>query len=445
MCFRRKSKPSPPSFVVPVPVPEPEPIPVPVQDPVLVPEIPVADRSLPVPPLRPTPPPLPASLPDLYFIRDVSDLGEAIRSAPPNMEIVVTKSGELLSPVVLLPGSRLRLAQGVVITTRTEGIPFRLMEGTSIIGEPGSVIMESSVAGQFTVIAGFYGSETNGAADTDITLQGFEVRGSSERTDTNSAPQAISLGNCKHFQVYGVWVNGTHSIGMQAGGAGFDGYAAEDGIVSHCRFTRVASQSLALVNGRRVRFEYNDFDAPGQIGGPGSHPIDLETNGSDDVLYDIVIRGNYIDMRGAAVYGNGMIVQCSTGSAEVGEIHIEDNLVIGGNPYEPNLTPLMLSNGIYVFGATMRDVTIKGNRIWRTGQSGLNLEGAGIVATDNELVNVGGGGIPGVVLDLRASTRESEFSRNTFKWAGEAPCDNRIQMITSTVKMENNSGFAIVE
>jgi hypothetical protein len=445
MCFSRKSKSAPPPISIPVPVlvptPIPEPTPEPIPPPVLVPEIP--DRSLPLPSLRPPAPPLPSLWPDQYRVGDVSDIGEAIRLAPSNMEVVVTKSGDLLSPVVLLPGTRLRLAQGVVITTRTEGIPFRLMEGTSIIGESGSVIIESSVAGQFTVIAGYYGSEKNGAADSDITLQGFEVRGSAERRDFNSAPQAIALGNCKKFQVLGLWINGTHSIGIQVGGAGFDGHAAEDGIVSHCRFTRVASQSLALVNGRRIIFEYNDFDATGQFGGPGSHPIDLELNGPDDVLYDVMIRGNYIDMREAAVNGNGIIAQVSTGSQEVGEIHIEDNLLIGGNPYPPVTN--MMSNGIYVFGATMRNATIKGNRIWRTGQSGLNLEGAGIVCTDNELVNVGGGGLPGVLLNsLRKGDRESEFYNNTFRWTGDGPQDNRILKVNCEVKMENNPGFNVV-
>lgn len=436
MCFSRKSKssPAPTPPPVPIPIPEPIPEPPPIPDPVPVPP----DRSLPTPYPRPLPPVLPPLRPTQYIVGNVPDIGEAINAAlaTPDIDIIVTTSGELLTPVVLQPGARVRLAQGVVITTRTSEIPFRLMEGTSIIGEPGSVIIESSVVGQFTVIAGFYGSQENGRADADITLQGFEVRGSPERQDFYSAPQAVSLGNCKKFQVSGLWINGTHSIGIQAGGGGVYGNAAEDGTVSHCRFTRVASQSLALVNGRRIIFEFNDFEAPGQVGGPGSHPIDLELNGSDDVLFDIAVRNNWIDFREASVNGNGIIVQVTTGSQEIGQIVVEGNVILGGSPYPPVTN--WCSNGIAAFGATLRDVTVRNNKVWRTGQSGMYLQGSRIIATDNELVDIGGGGTPGVVL---SGLRDSEFSRNTTRYTGDGPYDNRIVLEDSEVKLEGNTGF----
>jgi len=63
---------------------------------------------------------------------------------------------------------------------------------------------------------------------------------------------------------------------------------------SNCLFTRVASQNLALVNGRNIVFEGNRFLSPGQSGGPGSTNIDLEPNEPGDRLENVVIRRNFI-------------------------------------------------------------------------------------------------------------------------------------------------------
>jgi len=401
---------------------------------------------MPAPSAAPTP--FPAE--QQVHIGQVDDVGLEINEAEKTAgvrEIVLEKSGELKTPVVLQDDMRLRLEPGVVILARTDDIPIRAKERTSVIG-PGqtrAAIVESSALGQFTVITGYYGSEINGQPDADIQLQGFEVRGSLERKDFNSAPQAVSFGNCKRCSMEDVWINGTHSIGAALGGAGFLGYAAEDSKVVNCRFTRVASQSLAMVNGRRILFEHNRFDAPGQEGGPGATLIDVELNVDSDVARDVIIRGNWLDSRIGSVNGNGIVVQANTHSQDVGQILVEDNVLLGGNPYP--LVSNVMSNGIMVFGTDMRDVTVRHNRIWRTGQAGMYLGGAGIVAVDNELVDVGGGGTPGVSLvNLQATaSKESEFSRNTFRYTGDGPSDSRIVMSNSSVKMEGNSGFQIAE
>jgi len=95
----------------------------------------------------------------------------------------------------------------------------------------------------------------------------------------------------------------------------------------------------------------------GQVGGPGNTNIDVELNESTDRSQNIVIRNNLIDARNSEVSpaGNGIIVQATTGAPDVGPIPIEGNTIIGGS-IEGTITNV-LSNGIYVFGGTMRDVT----------------------------------------------------------------------------------------
>lgn len=419
--------------------------PKPPQPPVIEP--PVVRPSLPTITFPPAPPmPEMKSGPiDQVHISNVDDLdiGRAIMSVQ-NLnykEIIVDRSGELRTPVILQPNTHLRIAASVEIRCLTREIPFRLMEHTSIIGGEGSVIHENE-SGHFEVIAGFYGSKRNGDPDEDITLYGFEIRGSN-RKDFNSTPQAISLGNCKKFSIIKVFINGTHSIGIQAGGGSFFGHHAEDGIISHCRLEHVASQSIAVVNGRRIKIEYNSIINPGQENGPGSHPIDLEPNSdTGDALYDISIKSNFIDQRDAAVFGNGIIVQTAGKQMkELGKFVIEDNVLLGGHIIAPN--PQYhgwLSNGIYIFGPGMRDVQVRRNKVWRATQAGIHAEGDGIIIDRNELVDAGGGGIEGVRL---ISLKNSQFTNNVYRSIGDGPNDNRILFQSSdNVKFEGNSGFA---
>ena len=88
--------------------------------------------------------------------------------------------------------------------------------------------------------------------------------------------------------------------------------------------------------------------------GPGSTVIDLEPNHVDDHLENIVIRNNFIDARTHKIQaGNGIVVQSTSLTRFVGPVLIEGNTIYGGNNVPPNITNI-LSNGIYVFGQTMR-------------------------------------------------------------------------------------------
>lgn len=445
----KRSTPQPPRPPAPAPSSE---------VPAASPDVPNA-VVLPTPPagvLNPGPGPTPFPKEQQAVLSSSSDVGEAINLAQKLggiKEVVLDQSCRIETPVILQPGIRLRLNDGVVVTTHTEGIPIRLKEGASIVGAGmnKSGIVESSVKGQWVVIAGYYGTESNGAPDFDLLLHGFQVKGSDERgTDFNSAPQAVALGNCKRCHAEDLWINGTHSIGLQVGGGGVhftpSGQVrqfADSVKVVHCKFSRVASQSLALVNGQDIEFAYNWIDSPGQLGGPGSHPIDLEINQIEDRLQRVKIHHNFIDSRQGLVFGNGIIVQAGEKIEEIDDIEVTDNVLIGGN-LQPATN--VMSNGIYVFGPAMKHVTVRSNRVWRTGQACFNVNGAGIVVTDNECVSTGGGGIPGAIAEhvRNSAQRRSEISRNTFRALGDGSADGRLQITDSPeLILGDNPGFGV--
>ncbi len=374
-----------------------------------------------------------------------NDLGAKINAADRALgkaagEIVVRPAGTISTPVVVSSHHILRLKPGTY-PTNTSGIPIRLQPNSSIIGSGwNTILVESTAPGQFTVIAAYNGSHVNGTADSDLLIRDLQVKGANP--GFNSAPQAVSLGNCSRCTVDNVWINGTRSIGVQLGGAGEMGNYAQDSKVINSLFTHVASQNLALVNGKNILLEGNKFVSPGQNGGPGSTAIDLEVNGAQDRLENVIIRNNTIDARGSGLptSGNGIVVQATSGTPYVGPILVENNTIIGGET-QGTITNV-LSNAIYAFGRTMRDVTIRNNSITRTGQAGINLEGARFKVINNKLRDVGGGGTPGFIV---TDVTDSEIINNSFSYSGSGPADGRILVSPNSRRniFRNNTGFGI--
>jgi hypothetical protein len=375
-----------------------------------------------------------------------ADLGAKINAADKDLgaargEIVLQGGGTISTQVVISSEHTLRLLPGTY-TTRTTVAPILLKPGSSIVGAGwDSIIVESTAPGQFTVISAYNNAQRNGTADANLSIRDVQIKGANP--GFNSAPQAISLGNCSNCTVDKVWINGTRSIGIQLGGSSALGYFAENSKVVNCLFTRVASQNLALVNGRNILFEGNKFLAPGQWGGPGSTNIDLEPNEYKDRLENVTIRNNLIDVRDSEIptSGNGIVVQATTGTLYIGGILVENNTIIGGKNQAPIVTNV-LSNGIFVFGQTMRDVTVRNNTITRTGQAGLRISGTNITVVNNKLTDVGGGGIPGFIVEALTNSR---ITGNTFTYTGLGPVDNHI-VISGGSKgnvYQDNRGFML--
>ena len=372
------------------------------------------------------------------------DIGAKINAADKALgtgagEIVANGGGTILTQVIISSDHVLRLMPGTY-AARTTGVPILLKPRSSLVGSGwDSIILESTAPGQFTVVSAYNNSIENGAADSGLTIRDVQIKGAN--AGFNSAPQAISLGNCTACLVDKVWINGTRSIGIQLGGSSRKGFFADNSKVTNCLFTRVASQNLALVNGRNIIFEGNRFMTSGQRGGPGNTNIDLETNEPSDHLENVIIRNNLIDVRNSEMTptGNGIVVQSTTGTALLGPVLVERNTIIGGETQ--GTVTNVLSNGIYVYGDKMRDVTIRDNTIRRTGQSGIRIEGTHIVVTNNQLTDVGGGGIPGFVV---AGTN-NQITGNTVTNTGNGPVDNRMVILEGSRGniFQNNRGWVL--
>jgi hypothetical protein len=373
-----------------------------------------------------------------------SDLGARINAADLALggatgEIVARGGGRISTQIVLSAGHTLRLMPGTYAPVTAE-IPILLKPGSGVVGTGWeSILLESTAKDQFTVINVYNNAKRNGDADADVTVRDLQIKGAN--SGFNSAPQAVSLGNCKNCTVEHVWVNATRSIGIQLGGSGQFGNFAENSRVTDCLFTHVASQNLALVNGRNITFEKNTFIDPGQPGGPGSTAIDLEPNDVDDHVENVVIRDNLIDARKSTVQaGNGILVQSGSGTRFVGPILVEGNTVYGGSN-QGTITNI-LSNGIYVFGITMKDVTIRNNRVTRTGQCGLRIEGTRFTVLNNRFTDVGGGGTPGFYM---ADVSASRIEGNSFTYTGVGPADATVMLVgpfrNNVVRSNPGMGF----
>lgn len=373
------------------------------------------------------------------------DLGAKINAADRALgtgagEIVVKGGGVIATQVIISSDHVLRVMPGTY-ATKTANIPILLKPRSAIVGSgwDNSIILESTAAGQFTVISAYNHSIENGSADSGLTIRDLQIKGANP--GFNSAPQAISLGNCSGCLVDKVWINATRSIGVQLGGSSRKGNFAANSQITNCLFTRVASQNLALVNGKNIVLEGNRFLTAGQAGGPGSTNIDLEVNEDTDHLENIIIRNNLIDVRKSELptTGNGIVAQSTSGTPFVGPIVIEKNTIIGGET-QGTITNV-LSNGIYIFGSTMRDVTIRDNIIRRTGQSGIRVEGTRLVVSNNQLFDVGGGGIHGFVV----MATNSQITGNTFTYSGAGPVDGTIEVLPGSARnvLQNNRGWSI--
>jgi len=373
-----------------------------------------------------------------------AELGAKITAADKSLgpaagEIVVKGGGTISTQVILSSDHVLRFLPGTYVT-KTAAIPILMKSRSNVLGAGWeSIIMESTAPNQFTVISAYNQLITNGKPDSALVIRDIQIKGANP--GFNSAPQAVSLGNCSGCTVDKVWINGTRSIGVQFGGSSSTGFFAENSKVTSCLFTRVASQNLALVNGKNIVFEGNRFMTSGQIGGPGNTNIDVEPNEATDRLENIVIRNNLIDVRNSesSPTGNGIVVQATSGTPYVGPILIENNTIIGGS--NTGTITNVLSNGIYVFGGTMRDVTIRNNVITRTGQSGIRIEGTRFLVTNNKLTDVGGGGTPGFVV----AVTNSQIADNTFTYSGAGPVDGNIVISPESRNniYRNNRGFGL--
>lgn len=322
-----------------------------------------------------------------------SDLGAKINAAFATLsqgegEVVVSGGGTLATQVVVPKDKTLRFTAGTYTLVKD---PILMKENTQIIGSGwDTILVEPTTANYWTVIAGYYGYTRNGDADTNLVVRNLQIKGANP--GFNSTPQTISFGNVKRGVVDTVWLNGTRTIGIQAGGAAFYGNVAEDIWFTNNKFTNVASQDVAGVNVRRMTVAGNVFDSPGQAGGPGNTVIDLEPNTEEDKIEEIAILNN-------TLYGKNA-VQCPHGNFILYQPthlapHTGGPAIIAGNSMESDdlgNSCFRTSNGIMV-AAGAHDVQIFNNSLRGCGQSCLWLRGSRLWVYNNTLTNGGTGGL----------------------------------------------------
>lgn len=347
-----------------------------------------------------------------------------------------THSGGGCIRTPLVVDGALRLGAGTYQVVQ----PIAVKSGGSIVGAGWTtVITESSVTDQLVVIVG---SEAFGGAfgtNANITLRNFKIIGA--KNIFRSAPQTVQLGNCVSCVVDGLWLDRTHTIGIQLGGSARDGHYARDSKISNNLLTHVASQGIAVVNGENIEISNNRILRPGQQGGPGTSSIDLEVNDSADRLINIRVINNLVDHRESEMIGptgNGIIAN-SGHSQSVSGIVIDGNTIMGGELGPPVIPHL--SNGIMVAGKYMSGARVTRNKISRTSQTGIWLSGKSLVCEDNTMDSVGGGGIAGFRVD---EVHNSIIRRNRLVCTN-GPCDERMEIIGAAVgnTIAENGGWVI--
>ena len=371
-----------------------------------------------------------------------AELGAKINAADKQLgaspgEILVRGGGVISTQAVISPGHTLRFTAGTFrLETRSlwEGA-ILLKSDTAVVGAGwGTVIVEPPQVG-WTVFQSFEDIRSQPAhsgATRGLSITDLKIKGANPAVE-GGVRQTISLGNCRDCRVENVWLDGTGVIGVQAGGNGNAGNFADGVIIRKNLFTHVASQTVAVVNGRNIKIDSNTFKNSGRDTRMGMSPIDIEPNNPTDIAQHIEITNNLIDSRGSTFpHGNGIIVQNGAGTRNFGPVLVARNTIIGGE-----LLPHVGGNihtGIYVAGYT-QDVRVEDNVITRVSHSGIRLQvSTRNYVARNKLTSTGTGGIPS--FDVQDTT-DSEIVDNIVSLDPNSPIGTRVIQETGTTSRNN--------
>ncbi|MBD0369796.1 MAG: DUF1565 domain-containing protein [Pyrinomonadaceae bacterium] len=280
------------------------------------------------------------------------------------------KAGSIDTQVTISSFHTLKFAAGTYpsafIDSGPDGI-IRLKSNSKIMGAGTSTVLQESSAqisaayNKWTVIINYDGSLRNEATTDNIHITDLQIKGAAN--SFNSAPQTISLGNCRNCSVERVWLNGTKTIGINAGGSSVDGNYARDVLISDNLFTNVASQNISVVNGENIKVLNNRMISPGQDdrNAPGCVPIDVEPNSPQDRIRNLEFRGNVIDAT-KSVYTTGVKV--------LHGILVQNTVRIPANSYGP---VYVTNNRIEGALLSASGNYIAGSGIWINGASNVHL------------------------------------------------------------------------
>lgn len=342
----------------------------------------------------------------------------ALGADKPGGEIHVTGGGTISTFVNLSRGRTLWFHDGTYTLhqaytgnpsqdIQTELGMIRYRDGATIKGDGwNTVIVEPPITNRPTVFAPYVsGVLTAGGyfhgVTRDVTIRDLQIKGR-QTVPSNGTYSTIEIGNSHNVLVENVFLNQTTGNGITAGGSsglssagGCGGAGVERECASGVRMLRnrlfqVQNQGLNVVNGRDVLIANNVIKDHNRLSGSNGAGIDIETNTVTDTAQLIRIENNLLDFTNSPQVsaGNGINVQ-SSGQAVYGPVDVLNNTLIG-NVLTDAVAGHMVY-GIFVAAGTRR-VTVAGNKIQRTSNSGIIVYGTGHVIRDNELTSVGGGG-----------------------------------------------------
>ncbi|CAN5720193.1 hypothetical protein BH20ACI3_BH20ACI3_05800 [soil metagenome] len=360
-----------------------------------------------------------------------ADLGAKINAADRDLgaspgEILVKGGGTISTQVILSPGHTLRFSPGTYrlgTALLWEGA-FLLKSGAGVIGSGWDTIIVEPAKTGWTVFQSFNDirlQPAHSGTDSDIHISNLQVKGANPGVD-GGVRQTVSLGNCHRCRVENLWLNGTGVIGVQAGGSPFGGNYAQDVTIRRNLFTRVATQAVAVVNGRDVKIDGNTFKDSGRCCLQGMTAIDLEPNDPSDIIRNIEITNNTIDSTNSNfIHGNGILVQNGVRTRGFGPVLVKDNTVIGGTLI-PNSAG-NVANGIYITAFT-QDVKVINNTVSRVAHSGIRLENTTRnYISGNKLISTGTGGILSFEI---TNTTDSQIFNNVVIVDPNSPLGNEV-------------------
>ncbi|HVF56299.1 MAG TPA: right-handed parallel beta-helix repeat-containing protein [Pyrinomonadaceae bacterium] len=344
---------------------------------------------------------------------------------PARGEIQVRGGGTLNESVTIGEGHTLKLLAGTyqIVFNITDTGAFLLKDGASIAGEGRSTVIveprKTVGASPVRVIQAYSDIVSHDAASRDLNVRDLQIKGADDMLG-DGIRQTVTLGNCSRCTVENVFLNGTHGIGIQAGGTPDAGNFSSDVRIKNNYLLNVPSQNIAVVNGERVYVEGNTIKDPTAKATTALAAIDVEVNTGRDKANDIFITDNTLDLRGAAQSVFAIQYQ-SAGVANGGKSSVIRGNKILGHPY-------YTAAGIVIADPYTADMLIEDNFIENVGVTGISLNGRRLTVRRNLMKD---GGTDGCI--VLGTLSDSKITNNK--------CETRegaSGIIKETISVKNN-------
>ena len=199
----------------------------------------------------------------------------------------------------------------------------------------------------------------------------------------------VTVTDATHFTI-GVGGNGSYI----SGGTARKNAHAMDVTVSECSFFKVATQNLALVNGKDIHFINNKFRASGDTASNGTS-LDLEPNSAGDWISEFEISGNIFDASQSHFYTVAIQIY------DTQESGIVSHNIIKGGPFARGVSCERCNN-----------IVIEGNQISNVSQPAIAIAPCnGCSVINNDIRNAGSASNEAIVVGGPTTNSNISFNR----------------------------------